>query len=53
MQGSDRRWCDAIRLDEVEPKQHRHLTRAWLAQKEARWTEAAQEIDKARARPID
>jgi serine/threonine protein kinase/tetratricopeptide (TPR) repeat protein len=41
--------CDAITLDEAEPRQHRHLTRAWLAQKGARWTDAATEIDRARA----
>lgn len=38
-----------IVLDEAEPRQHRHLVNAWLAQKESRWTDAAAEIDKARA----
>jgi len=41
--------CDQIVLDEVEPMQHRHLTRAWLAQKEGRTVEAAAAIEKARA----
>jgi serine/threonine protein kinase len=41
--------CERIVLDEAEPRQHRHLTNAWFAQKEARWQEAAAEIDKARA----
>ena len=40
--------CDAIVLDEAEPRQHRHLTRAWLAQSEGRWEEAAQDIELAR-----
>jgi hypothetical protein len=41
--------CGKIQLDEAEPRQHRHLTLAWLAQKDTRWTDAANEIDKARA----
>jgi serine/threonine protein kinase len=40
--------CERIVLDEAEPRQHRHLTNAWLAQKEARWNDAAAEIDRAR-----
>jgi serine/threonine protein kinase len=40
--------CDAVNVDEAEPRQHRHLTRAWLAQKESRWSEAAAELDLAR-----
>jgi eukaryotic-like serine/threonine-protein kinase len=40
--------CDAISLDEAEPRQHRHLTRAWLAQKEERWKNAEDEIERAR-----
>lgn len=40
--------CDRIVVDEAEPKQHRHLTRAWLAQRESRWSDAALEIDRAR-----
>jgi hypothetical protein len=41
--------CERIVLDEAEPRQHRHLTNAWLAQKQERWAEAAAELDKARA----
>ena len=41
--------CDAVNVDEAEPRQHRHITKAWLAQKESRWTAAADEIDRARA----
>jgi hypothetical protein len=41
--------CDRVVLDEAEPRQHRHLTRAWLAQQEGRWSEAAAEIEAARA----
>ena len=26
--------CDLVVLDEAEPRQHRHLTRAWLAQRQ-------------------
>jgi len=40
--------CDTIALDEAEPRQHRHLTRAWLAQKNKEWITAADEIEKAR-----
>ena len=40
--------CDRVVLDEAEPRQHRHLTRAWLAQRSGHWTEAATEIDAAR-----
>jgi hypothetical protein len=36
-------------LDEAEPRQHRHLTRAWLAQRQGKWTEGAAEIDAARS----
>jgi hypothetical protein len=36
-------------LDEAEPRQHRHLTRAWFAQREGRWDDAATEVDQARA----
>jgi len=35
-------------LDEAEPRQHRHVTRAWLAQRQERWTDAVQEIEAAR-----
>jgi serine/threonine protein kinase len=41
--------CERIVLDEAEPRQHRHLTLAWLAQTEGRWADAAIEIDRARA----
>jgi serine/threonine protein kinase/tetratricopeptide (TPR) repeat protein len=41
--------CEKIVVDEAEPRQHRHLTLAWLAQRRQKWTEAAAEIDKARA----
>jgi hypothetical protein len=40
--------CEKIELDEAEPRQHRHLTLAWLAQREGRWVDAAAEIDNAR-----
>jgi hypothetical protein len=40
--------AEKTKLDEAEPRQHRHLTLAWLAQKEARWEAAAAEIEKAR-----
>jgi tetratricopeptide (TPR) repeat protein len=40
--------CDKVVLDEAEPRQHRHLTRAWLAQRQQRWTDAVQEIEAAR-----
>jgi serine/threonine protein kinase len=41
--------CERIVLDEAEPRQHRHLTLAWLAQLEQRWQDASDEIDRARA----
>lgn len=41
--------CEQIVLDEAEPRQHRHLTLAWFAQQGQRWTDAAAEIDRARA----
>ncbi|MDP9036978.1 MAG: AAA family ATPase, partial [Myxococcota bacterium] len=40
--------CDRVVLDEAEPRQHRHLTRAWLAQRQGRWADAASELDGAR-----
>jgi hypothetical protein len=40
--------CEAIALAEAEPKQHRHLTLAWLAAAEQRWNDAAREVDNAR-----
>lgn len=41
--------CEAIALVEAEPKQHRHLTRAWLAYHEGRFLDAARELDAARS----
>ena len=41
--------CNRATLDEAEPRQHRHLTRAWLAQRRGLWGDAAVEIDAARA----
>jgi hypothetical protein len=43
------RECEKIVLDEAEPRQHRHLTLAWLAQREGRFGDAASELDRARA----
>jgi tetratricopeptide (TPR) repeat protein len=40
--------CEAVALAEAEPKQHRHLTLAWLAAAEGRQAEAARELDAAR-----
>jgi hypothetical protein len=40
--------CDLVALDEAEPRQHRHLTRAWLAQSGGDWGKAADEIERAR-----
>ncbi len=36
-------------LDEAEPRQHRHLTSAWLANVEGRWEDAIRELDAARS----
>jgi hypothetical protein len=41
--------CEAVALVEAEPKQHRHLTRAWLAYHEGRFVEAGRDLDAARA----
>lgn len=41
--------CEAIPLTESEPKQHRHLTLAWLAYHDGRFVDAAKELDQARA----
>jgi serine/threonine protein kinase len=41
--------CDRVVLDEAEPRQHRHLTRAWLAQRQGKWADAAKEVDAARS----
>lgn len=41
--------CEAIALVEAEPKQHRHLTLAWLAYHEGRFHDAARELDAARS----
>ena len=43
------RECEKIVLDEAEPRQHRHLTLAWLAQREGRFADAALELDRAKA----
>lgn len=40
--------CEATALDEAEPKQHRHLTLAWLAAREERWLDVVREVDAAR-----
>ncbi|HHH30305.1 MAG TPA: hypothetical protein ENK57_18455 [Polyangiaceae bacterium] len=40
--------CEAIALAEAEPKQHRHLTLAWLAAAEERWADVVRELDAAR-----
>ena len=42
--------CEAVALIEAEPKQHRHLTLAWLAYHEGRFNDAARELDAARRR---
>jgi hypothetical protein len=41
--------CEAVALVEAEPKQHRHLTRAWLAYHEGRFQDSARELDAARS----
>lgn len=41
--------CEAHALAEAEPKQHRHLTLAWLAYHEGRFHDALRELDAARA----
>jgi tetratricopeptide (TPR) repeat protein len=43
------RACDEVVLDEAEPRQHRHLTRAWLAQRQGRWSDASVDLDDARS----
>lgn len=40
--------CEAVALAEAEPKQHRHLTLAWLAYHEGRFHDAGRELDAAR-----
>ena len=40
--------CEAIALVEAEPKQHRHLTLAWLGASEGRWLDVVRELDAAR-----
>lgn len=40
--------AQSIQLDEAEPRQHRHLTAAWLANTEERWDDAIRELDAAR-----
>lgn len=41
--------CEAVALAEAEPKQHRHLTLAWLAYHDGRFVDASRELDLARA----
>ncbi len=41
--------CEAFALSEAEPKQHRHLTLAWLAYHEGRFLDAARDLDAARS----
>ncbi len=41
--------CEGIDVDEAEPRQHRHLTLAWLANVEQRWEDALRELELARA----
>lgn len=41
--------CEAIDIDEAEPRQHRALTRAWLCQRTSKWDEAGKALDEARA----
>jgi serine/threonine protein kinase len=40
--------AEVIELDEAEPRQHRHLTAAWLANTEQRWDDALRELGSAR-----
>ncbi|MSP24943.1 MAG: hypothetical protein EXR75_07200 [Myxococcales bacterium] len=40
--------CEAVALAEAEPRQHRHLTLAWLAAAEGRDADTARELDSAR-----
>jgi tetratricopeptide (TPR) repeat protein len=40
--------CDDAVIEEAEPRQHRHLTRAWLAQQQGRWADATSDLDAAR-----
>jgi len=41
--------CDQAVPEEAEPRQHRHLTRAWFAQRQRRWADAIVELDAARS----
>ena len=41
--------CDISAVQESEPKQHWHLTNAWLAQREGRIDDAVEQIEGARA----
>jgi hypothetical protein len=43
------REAEGIEVDEAEPRQHRYLTAAWLANVEQRWDDAIRELDAARA----
>lgn len=40
--------CEAIALADAEPKQHRHLTLAWMGALEERWLDVVRELDAAR-----
>ncbi|HEY1958954.1 MAG TPA: protein kinase [Polyangiaceae bacterium] len=40
--------ASSYELDEAEPRQHRHLTAAWLAHSEERWDDALRELEAAR-----
>ncbi|EYF05378.1 serine/threonine-protein kinase [Chondromyces apiculatus] len=40
--------CDGLAISEAEPRQHRHLTQAWLACHEGRFHEGAKEMEAAR-----
>jgi tetratricopeptide (TPR) repeat protein len=41
--------CDRVEVEEAEPRQHRHLTHAWLAHQQGDWARASKEIDDARS----
>jgi hypothetical protein len=40
--------CEAVALADAEPKQHRHLTLAWMGALEERWVDVVRELDAAR-----
>lgn len=41
--------CDALEVNEAEPQQHHHLTRAWLAAAQSQWKRAAAAIGEAQS----